>query len=190
MSTLLGFAKAAEVKINSIPNKADVYIINATTLQKKFVAQTPLEMNYDDFVGAHGKDNTFQIVVEKKGFAPNKVLVLNNAKNNIELLLSLEVSQEFKQIKRVDQLITQLFEVQRLVRSKDYNNSLDMLGGLVKEYPHYSSVYELKGGIHYLRNEFSESLSHYRKAFDINPENFEAFKMKDYLENRLGKKKK
>ena len=43
-------------------------------------------------------------------------------------------------------------------------------------------MHELLGSAYYLKKDFRSSLGAYRKAFSLNPDNMDAYRMKLYLE--------
>jgi tetratricopeptide (TPR) repeat protein len=178
-------AFSAEVIIDTIPSKANLFIVNPKTLNKTSIGKSPFKMTFEDFTSAYAKGDSFIIEVSKEGHQRESIMILNNGRNNIEVKVSLEAIRDHEKTREFDSLISSLFDVQRLVRNRNYKDALNILNSLEKEHPEVSSVYEIKAGALYLSKEFSRSLAYYRKAFDLNPKNSEAYRMKQYLEKKF-----
>lgn len=177
-----------ELKVNSNPEKADIYVKNALTKERVKIGKTPLEIGMSDIVTNFAKSSVFIVEIEKDGFEPYRVLLTRTGSNDIEMNVNLDISKNIKIIKDLDFLMTQLFDVQRQIRSKDYVNAIRKLDILEKDFPHYSIIYELKGSAYYLTKDFNKALNFYRKAFSINPDNRDAYIMKVYLEKKFNLK--
>jgi tetratricopeptide (TPR) repeat protein len=176
---------AEEISVTSNPEQAEVYVKNTNTKERVKIGKTPIKMSMNDMVNNFARANVFMIEIEKEGFDPYRILMTRTGSNDIELLVNLEISKNMKLIKDLDYLMSQLFEVQRQIRSKDYANAVKRLDELEKDFPHYSIIYELKGSAFYLDKQFKQALNYYRKAFSVNPENRDAYIMKVYLEEKF-----
>lgn len=176
---------AEDISVTSNPEQAEVFVKNPNTKERVKVGKTPIKMSMNDMVNNFARSNVFMIEIEKEGFDPYRVLMTRTGSNDIELLVNMEISKNMKLIKDLDFLMSQLFEVQRQIRSKDYNSALKKLDDLEKDFPHYSIIYELKGSAYYLDKQFKQALNYYRKAFSVNPENRDAYIMKVYLEEKF-----
>ena len=131
------------------------------------------------------ESQVFLIEVVKDGHEDYRVMVGQVGSNEVDLTINLNPVKTILEQKATDELIAKLFDVQRQIRIKDYGNAIDRLMVLDKQYPNYSIISELIGSAFYLDQKFKEALSYYRKAFSINPENKDAFIMKNYLEKKF-----
>lgn len=82
--------------------------------------------------------------------------------------------------------IDRLFEVQRLVRVGRTDDALENLKKLKESFPTMSAVYEMEGGIYYLRHKLPEALDDYRMASRFSSNNADSLKMIALLEKALG----
>lgn len=176
---------AEELSIISNPIECVVYVKNAETGKRVKVGKTPFKGDLDQISRNITDGNVFMIEVEKPGFETYRILLTRLSNVDMKLSVNLEVDSDMRLTQDFDLLSSELFDVQRMVRNKDYNNSLEKLKILEKKFPHFSIVYEMQGSVYYLMKEFKKSLSFYRKAFGVNPKNREAFMMKSYLENKF-----
>ncbi len=179
---------AEDLTITSNPEQAEIFVKSSASDPGVKIGKTPLKIPMNEVVTNFAKSNVFILEINKEGFDTYRVLLTRTGSNDIELSVNMEVSKNLKLVKDVDYLVTQLFEVQRQIRTKDYADALKKLDLLEKDFPHYSCVYELKGSAYYLSKDFSKALSYYRKAFSINPDNRDAYIMKVYLEEKFNLK--
>lgn len=175
---------ASNIEINSNPDGADIYAISPTTGSKEKMGSTPFVGDMSSFFQKAGGDS-FVLEVIKDGFDAYRILVPNLGKNDIVMNLNLQISADIKLVQDLDFLMNDLFDVQRLARSKDFVSALEKLAMLEKKFPNYSVIHEMKGSIFYLQNEYTRSLSSYRRAFALNSQNQDAYRMKIYLEKRF-----
>lgn len=182
---LISFTQAKEFEVTSNPVDSDVFAVNEAG-KKTALGKTPFKMDLESLKIAHGQGDVVNISVSKLGFESYNVVVPLLTSTEVKINASLEVEKDLKFTQDFDLLTTDLFDVLRMMRGKDYNAAFDKLGLLEKKFPHFSIIYEMKGAVLYMRNDYTSSLNYYRKAFGINPQNREAFKMKTYLEKKFG----
>jgi hypothetical protein len=180
-------AWAAKFTIKSEPSGAEVVIQSAQGGEKFKLGVTPIEIDQAQ-IDAITKGIAYKIELTKANFEPNKILVASTAKEDILWNVVLVPKIMDKGLIEVDELISGLFEAQRLVRAKDYRGALYQLDSLEKKFPNVSSIFETKGSINYLTKNYNVALSEFRKAFSLNPANSVAHQMKIYLEEKLQKK--
>lgn len=179
-------AFAAKIDIKSNPEEAEIFIYNDDSSPAQKLGKTPYNNNLDELIKTYVKKNNFIIEIRKEGFDPYKVLFTKTSSLDVELSVNLEVSKDIKTIKKHDMLMSELFEVQKLIRSKNFADALTKLTTLEKDYPHFSIIAELKATNYYMMKDVEKALSYYRKAFALNSENVDSYKMKVYLEKKLG----
>ncbi len=174
---------AREISITSSPKGANVVIVNGNNIVSLGV--TPLKLDWETVAGKAENQNSFQLKIMKEGYVSENVYISNLGKNNVFLNTQLKLNYDAIYVKKVDLMVGELFKAQRLVRSKNYSGAIKVLEGLESKHKHFSVIYELKAGAYYLNKDFKKALSLYRQAFEVNPNNLEAFKMKSYLESRF-----
>lgn len=179
-------SQAAEVRVKSNPSGSIVFTENAKTGKRVKIGKTPLVVSWDELESKNGKDTPFIIDVSKEGFNPYRLLVVGLKKEDLELSANLDVQANIKHVEDFDFLMGDLFDIQRLIRTRDYKDALDKLARLERKFPHYSVIPELRGSIHYLNKDLKRSLASYRKAFSLNSKNRDAYRMKKYLETHFG----
>jgi tetratricopeptide (TPR) repeat protein len=171
--------------LKSNPTRADVFVINTTTNKRVKIGRTPFEIKMQEVVTNFSESQVFLIEVVKGGYEDYRVMVGQVGSNEVDLTVNLNPVKTILEQKNTDELIAQLFDIQRQIRTKDYENAIGRLMELDSKFPNYSIISELIGSAYYLDQKFKEALSYYRKAFSINPENKDAFIMKNYLEKKF-----
>jgi len=186
---LISFAAISwgqEVSITSNPSGADIYVRSSSEKEGVKIGKTPFKMPLGELINNYVKTNTFVLELKKDSFTPYRVLLAKTATVDIDLVANLDPAVDLSRIKEYDRLISDLFEVQRLIRSKNNASAITSLDELEKKFPEFSIIPELKGTAYYLDKQVDKALSFYRRAFTLNPENVDSYKMKVYLEKSLG----
>ena len=177
------FSKTLSMKSN--PSEADVFVVNTTTNKRVKIGKTPFEMEMQEIVINFAGSEVFLLEVEKSGYESYRVMIGQVGSNQVDLTVNMNPVKTIIEQKDTDDLIAQLFDIQRQIRTKDYSSAINRLVDLEKKYPNYSIIAELIGSAYYLDQKFKEALGYYRKAFSVNPENKDAFIMKNYLEKKF-----
>lgn len=173
------------ISVKSDPNGANVYIKNMNSDTREKIGVTPLVWNSEELQKLKLKDGPLILVVEKQGHNSKQVLLSETESVEIDLSLKLVATDQFENAKQIDNLSGQLFEVQRFIRSKNYNEALKLTGKLKVDYPEISVPNELEGSIFYLQKEYKKSLEAFNIAYSKNTENVFALKMKRFLEKKV-----
>jgi tetratricopeptide (TPR) repeat protein len=179
-------ALAAKLEIKSNPPEAELYVYSDSSSEPEKIGKTPFKADLQELIDTYVKKNIFILELRKDGFENYKILFTRNAESDISLSVNLEVSKKIATIKAHDTLMSRLFEVQRLIRAKNYGDAISKLDELEEKFPHFSIIAELKATAYYMNKDIEKSLSYYRRAFALNPDNVDAYKMKVYLEKKLG----
>lgn len=177
---------AADLNIKTDPEKAEIFIREASSSKRSKLGESPLKVSLDDIFKTYTKDRTFVIEIEKNGHKNYNMLVSIYNKADINFEVKMEVSDSVDLTKKFDAIVAQLFEAQRLMRDKNYPSAIETLISLSKKHGNLSTVFEMLGSAYYLQKDFQNALSSYRKAFSLNADNSDAYSMKLYLEKALG----
>ncbi len=181
----ISYAGAEEIAITSNPEEVNIFVKNAQTGQELNIGKTPYKGDVEALTANVANGSVFMIELRKDGFETYRILVTKAGKSDIAVNVNMEVSKDMSMTQDFDLLTGDLFDVQRMVRTKDYQSALKKIEMLEKKFPHFSVVYEMKASVFYLMKEFKRSLTFYRKAFATNPKNRDAYRMKIYLEKKF-----
>lgn len=184
---ILSFSSfASDFEVITTPENSDVYLqINPKDKPIK-MGRTPLKLDTEEVYKYLNGNKTYIIDIKKDGFDDYKIMMVRSEDVSVKLDVLLEVTSEIKTIKKHDILMSNLFKVQRLIRSNNFDDAIDKLNNLEKDYSDFSIISELKGITYYMKKDVNKALSMFRLAFSKNPQNSDAYKMKIYLEKKLG----
>jgi tetratricopeptide (TPR) repeat protein len=183
--TLTTGVYAGRLIIKSQPEQAEIFILNGDS-RPVLIGKTPFETYVDEIIKSYVKSSSFIIELRKDGHEVYRVLLARTANVDLTLSANLELSKNVSNIKEHDLLMNELFDVQKLIRARNFNDAINKLGDLEKKNPGLSIIPELRATALYLNKNVEGALSYYRKAFSINPDNADAYRMKVYLEKKLG----
>ena len=177
---------AEKIEIKSNPEEAEIYVLSDESAAPQKIGKTPFKQDLKELIQTYVKKNNFVIELRKDGYESYRILLTKTSNLDVELSVNMEVSREIQTIKKHDLLVVELFDVQKLIRGKNFVDAMNKLNELEKKYPHFSIIAELKATTYYMQKDVEKALSYYRKAFALNSDNVDAYKMKVYLEKKLG----
>jgi tetratricopeptide (TPR) repeat protein len=183
---LLSFsAWANKLTIKSQPDGADIFIVDGSS-RPVALGKTPYEGSLDEIINNYVKSSSFLLELKKTGHETYRVLLAKTSNVDMSLAANLELSQSISNIKEHDLLMNELFDVQKLIRSRNFKDAISRLETLEQKNQGLSIIPELRATAMYLNKDVEGALSYYRKAFALNPDNADAYRMKIYLEKKLG----
>ncbi len=178
---------AGEVDLTSAPEKAEIWVKKTPDDRGTKIGETPYKGTTQELFAQAGDGKAAIIELKLDGFTPYRFLAIGTGEDSdLKMKVTLEVTPEVKAIKKHDSLMAELFKVQKMIRSKNYGDALNKLETLEKDHRHFSIIPELKGITHYMNKDMEKALSMFRLAFSLNPDNADAYKMKVFLEKKLG----
>jgi tetratricopeptide (TPR) repeat protein len=183
--SLWSLAYASKLSIKSRPEGAEIYITDSES-RPVLIGKTPFEADLDEFIKSYVKSTSFLVELKKDGHDPYRVLLARTTNVDMTLTANLELSKNITNLKEHDLLMNELFDVQKLIRARNFSDAISKLTDLEKKNPNLSIIPELRATALYLNKDVEAALSYYRKAFAINPDNADAYRMKVYLEKKLG----
>lgn len=181
---------AGEIVISTLPDECEILVRRPSDVNViavgRVMKDATFKMKLDDLVKRYGENGMFVLVARKSGYLDNQILLGHVGDEQVTLKLVLEPRQKFEDLGKLDNLISTLFEVQRLARIGDYSSALKNIGGIDSSFLRLSSIHEMEGSVHYFMKDYNKSLGSFRKAFNLNPDNMDAYYFKLHLENMLG----
>lgn len=177
-------AMATKLVIKSQPEGAEIFVTAGGRPVR--LGATPYEADLSEVIKNYVKSNSFVIELKKSGHMPYRVLLAKTEDVDLELMATLELDEAVSNHKEHDLLMNQLFDVQKLIRGRNFQDAIGKLTELESKHPTLSIIPELKATAYYMSKEVENALSYYRKAFALNPDNSDAYRMKVYLEKKLG----
>jgi hypothetical protein len=167
--------------VNSIPSDAQVSIRALGGTEQHDLGKAPYRIKATELKDKIKSDNPIEITVKKDGYLPASVISTDYFNNNLNLELKMEVEPSVRDAKKVDQIISGLFECHRLVKAKKFHEAQGKIAKLIENFPNVSSIYEFQGSIYYVLNEKEKSFDSFSMAVKFNNENEEAKRMINIL---------
>jgi|GEM_PF-808466 len=186
LSVTLSACSSTSLSLDSAPEKAKVTVKPLGTGASKVIGETPITVRTSEIETEFGGSGPLMVEISKEGYKTKSVLVTELSSMNINLKVSLEGQSGIDDPTTMNAQIEALFEAQRLVRVRRYDEALKLIAGIKQALPTLSSSYELEGGIYYMARRYQDSLDAYRNAVKLNPRSVEAVRMRDMLAKNLG----
>lgn len=182
---LLGGCASTRIEIDSFPPQATVRAKPLGSGGEQDLGQTPLKLSSEDLEKTFNGSGPVVLEFVRDGYRSEKILISELGAIDLRIKADLKPLSGLEDPNVINATIEKLFEVQRLVRLNRLDEGLVIVRELKKDAPYIASVFELEGGILYLKREFRASLDAYRIAVKINPRSVEAARMREMLEKQL-----
>lgn len=186
---VLQSCSSATLTLQSAPAKADIYAAKLSGGAPKLIGQTPLTISASDLEKQVGGSGPVSLEYRKNGYQPAKTLVTDIGAVDLTLNLDLPIATGLEEQEKMNAVIDRMFEAQRLARVGRPDDALKKLKDLEKDAPQIAAIYELEGGIYFLKKQYKEAFDAYGLAAKYNPTNPVSSHMRSKLETTLGVKR-
>ncbi|MEC9281430.1 MAG: hypothetical protein VX642_01865 [Bdellovibrionota bacterium] len=176
---------STNIKVESAPGQANVYVQSVQNGERIKLGQTPMEISKDQLSQYSLEKGPLYLVMDKTGYSEHKILLSEVSGVEIEVRHNLKPTINLESEKEINDLVEDLFEVQRLIRVRDYDGALKMIDDLAKKAPLVGAIYELKGAIYYINEDYVKALEAYRNVLKTPTKSGEAKRMIGLLEKKL-----
>ena len=183
-----GMIHAKSILINTIPKEAEVFVFASNDPKSAPVklGRTPYAADLDLIISKFSGVKTLALEIKKEGFNDEKILLSATGNYDVDINVKMDINKKIKTIKEHDILMQELFRIQKMIRGRNFSDAIEKLTQLEKKHKDFSIIAELKAIAYYMSKDIDQALSYFRHAFALNPDNVDAFKMKVYLEKKLG----
>ncbi|MFZ9596649.1 MAG: hypothetical protein ACO3A2_11310 [Bdellovibrionia bacterium] len=183
-AALMSSCASSSVRVTSSPETAEVSYVRMNGTSTK-IGVTPLTLTSESFPDAFG--NHLQLTVSKDGYAMQSFLIPKvsfQSQSQVHALLKESKLPDScsNQDKSMNELAQGIAESQRLLMKKNYSESAHMLGNLISRFPNVATLHFLIGNSHYLAKDSHSALESYKRARELQPNNPEATRMIERLE--------
>jgi tetratricopeptide (TPR) repeat protein len=179
---LTSCASNTTVSIKSNPEKAKIYVSDFNSDEKKYLGETPYSGTSKDIKTMTNGSGPVFLTLEKDGYFSQRIFVTELNAAEMAVNLSLKPERAIEESFSLDEVISGLFESQRLVKSKRYEEALSLLAKLEEKAPYISIIYELRGGVYFIQKNYTGALEAFSLALKYNPKNVEARRLKNALQ--------
>lgn len=178
---LMSACSTGQLRVNSQPESADVYISSVTIPNKK-IGTTPLVQAEDLVVNLN---EPYQLTVSKTGFEDSHILIpTTTLKRNVNISVKLTelASNKPQTAAEIDKVASQVAEVQNLIKTKNLIPAERKILIMISENPNVATFHELLGNVYYLKKDPQSALASYKKANEIVPGNPDTMRMINKLQ--------
>jgi tetratricopeptide (TPR) repeat protein len=169
------------ITITSNPEKAKIYVNDLSSNEKKLIGETPYSGTSKDLLAATKGSGPVFITLERDGHFSQRLFITELNASDLNLNLTLSPERVVEEAQFLDEIISGLFESQRLVKSNRIEDALRLLAKLEERAPYLSTIYEIRGGIFFIQKNYAGALESFNLALKYNPKNVEARRLKSAL---------
>ncbi len=191
-SLYLTACSSAPFKVISVPDQADVFIVDSKTSEEKLIGKTPLLKKRKELKEIL-KDQAapgalVNVIIKKDGYKTKDILLPLNAGGSLGTALNLTLTEgrsSTDEMKTAQQIVEQLFLAQQFARTNQLERAAIEIEKILVKFPKFDRAMTMKAAILYAQGEFKESLKWYENAVDVNPELKNAVKMAGKIRQTL-----
>jgi hypothetical protein len=185
VSCVVGITGCATPKVAlfSNPPQAKVFARSLRDGREQLVGETPLKISAKEVETVNGGTGPVAISFRKDGYESKDVVLSEVGVDDLMVSAELTPQNGLADQQTINFVVESMFESQRLVRIKRFDEALRLLERLQTLAPQVASVYELKGGVYYLTRRYRDALDSYTLAVKYNPKNAETLRMVGLLKN-------
>ena len=178
---LTACSSSSILHLDTSPPQARVSVKPLGSGALKALGETPLSLPASQIESELGGSGPVTVNFSKNGYKSKEVLLSDISQLQQSVKVNLEPMSSLEDPSLVNAQIEDIFEVQRLIRVKKFDEALKVIGKLKDQAPHLSAPYEMEGGIYFVRGKLAEALDSYRNAVRLNPKSVEAIRMRDMI---------
>jgi tetratricopeptide (TPR) repeat protein len=167
--------------ITSDPAEVEVYLRRPNVDEKKALGTTPLELsgtqiaektNIRPSSGAY-----YEIIAEKKGYQPQRVLVPASRFNTSKTEVHLKLRPGEDAGLQASDIVEYLFNAQKFAQMKEFERAQMEVEKALKVNKKFIRAISMRGTIYYMQGRYNDSLQWFEKALELDPKFEDAVKM-------------
>lgn len=166
-ASLMTSGCATHLYVKSTPEKAKVELISLQSQNVSPLGETPLLLQKDDVTNIQIQ-GPYLIRISKEGFVSREILVASLSGLEAEFNVDLKSNGSDKVS---NELINGLFEAQAFAQKGQHQSCLDKLADLEKKFPTVSAIFEMRGSVHLLQQDYAQARKDLQQALLLDPDN-------------------
>jgi hypothetical protein len=179
------------VEVKSTPEGAEVAIVRPNGSGTIPIGKTPLSLSPDQFPDLGAKLVTLQI--RKDGYQLENIVLPDGATSGLAQMnftlrdsnVSPTTGKAFEATQ--NELARGIAQIHRQVSKKNFDDAIRTLDALLARHPRIATLYDLLGGIHYLRKDSSRALDAFKRSLELDPNNAETSRLVEKLQAFQGR---
>jgi hypothetical protein len=185
---LLSSCRSPRLVIKSTPENASVSYFNQNTQNFELIGQTPLALDPNSGKLSERDLNQMSIIkVEREGYVSENILLPGDRLGSSEVILNLKASHEWLNKDRTsvskiaEDIARKLQMINRHTNSKNFRLAIEVVDGLLNQYPKTPAFYDTKGSLHLLSNEIELARQSFQKSLELKPDGMKTREILDSL---------
>jgi hypothetical protein len=181
----------ARFEVKTTPEGAEVAIVRPGGGGTIPLGKTPLFLTPEQVPDVGGKLLTVQI--RKEGFQTENIILPEGSNGGLALLTfqlrESGISTATGKVNEVAQneLARGIAQIHRQVSRKNFDDAIRTLDNLLAKHPRIATLYDLLGGIHYLRKDSGRALDAFKRSLELDPSNAETSRFVEKLRSFQGR---
>jgi tetratricopeptide (TPR) repeat protein len=176
---------AGTVQIKSFPEEADVYILGGSKEDKTSLGKTPLTKKTSE-LGDKTNKGPVVLIIEKPGFQAHRYILPILGSGNLSIDVHLSPAAGMLST-TTNKIITMLFQAERYLMENRPDEALKTAEEIKKINGNIAAAYHIAGAAYIMQKDTTKSRFEWARALELDPENNEAQKMLESLDE--GQKK-
>lgn len=173
----------ASLKVRSVPEGAEVFLVAGNGSQQTLLGKTPYESPVSDLVDKTG-GGPVVIKVKMVGYQNQNFFIPTlGGEYVVEVLLELNPYASYQDLNRVVKLA---LLAERQILQKQYDDALKTADTLVAINENIATVHQIRGIVNYLQNKLPESRLALLRVLELDSENPEVRTLIRTIEDKLG----
>ena len=178
LALLLTSCQTYRLEVNSAPEDAEVLIYDPATKSYEAVGKTPLVLEEEKLsVNVMFESDMIGLVVRKRGYAPQTVLIDKSENPKFQLNLKLDPLADWAKIDSglsasvVTDVVSSIRQIDQFIAQRDHSAALELAKKLQAKHPGSSAVWDILGTIYYISGDMISAKASYQQFLKIDPTN-------------------
>lgn len=177
---LTAVACSSKLKIQSEPTDAEVFVSQQSSLDRKSLGKTPLEIGYRELAdkagAAPGSGEFFVLSFDFKDYETERLLLPPQpfGATQTQVVAKLTPSKDANQAKDI---LQRMHNAQKFAQGSQFERALAETEKVLEVEPKFARALSLKGSIFYLQKNYDEALVWFEKSLAADPSFDDAVRM-------------
>jgi len=179
------------VEVKSTPEGAEVAIVRPNNGGLIPLGKTPLLLSPEQFPDLGARLLTLQ--VRKDGYQSENIILPEGATAGLaQMNFTLRDANPSAATGKSNEasnneLARGIASIHKQVAKKNFDDAIRLIDNLLARYPRVATLYDLLGGVHYLRKDSNRALEAFKRSLDLEPNNAETSRLVEKLQSFQGR---
>jgi hypothetical protein len=181
----------ARFEVKTTPEGAEVSVVRPGGAGVVSLGKSPLFLTPEQVPDVGGKMLTIQ--VRKDGYQTENIILPEGSVGGMALITfqlkeaNVSTATGKASESAQNELAKGIAQIHRQVSRKNFDDAIRLLDNLLARHPRVATLYDLLGGIHYLRKDSSRALDAFKRSLELDPSNAETSRLVEKLRSFQGR---